>query len=176
VSDPYYQARTALRFPSNAMSSSAAQLIFLLTSGFILNMLGGLLGFPFIATPLISSFIYVSSRVNPMETVPFKFNIPIQSWMLPYGLMAVDCLQAQSAAAAVPHVLGIFAGHFYHFFANVYPLMGGRAFLQAPGWLRRRVEGSAIDPMREPPAGSASTGKKVGGQGRNLGVDLDEDN
>jgi hypothetical protein len=44
--------------------------------------------------------------------------------------------QAQSAAGAVPHLLGIFTGHIYHFFSIVWPQLGGRRYLTAPGTLK----------------------------------------
>jgi hypothetical protein len=49
--------------------------------------------------------------------------------------------QQQTAAAAWPHVLGILTGHFYHFFTEVWPTMGGKPWLQAPKWLLQRLGG-----------------------------------
>ncbi len=128
---------------------SAAQLMLTLTNVMVLLLLGGLMGFPFVSTPLISSFIYVSSRVDPMVIIPFKFDIRLRSWMLPYALMVIDCLEAQSTSAALPHIIGILSGHFYHFVSHIYPKMGGKAWLQPPGWLSRRLDGEQMNPMKE---------------------------
>lgn len=43
--------------------------------------------------------------------------------------------QQQSAAAAWPHILGIFSGHVYHFFKEIWPKLGGKERFIAPGWL-----------------------------------------
>ena len=51
----------------------------------------------------------------------FQFGITLKYWMLPYGLMVVEALQQQSAAAVLPHVLGVLCAHFHHFFAVVWP-------------------------------------------------------
>ncbi len=128
---------------------SASQLMLTVTSLIVLVVLGGLLGFPFVSISLISSFIYVSSRVDPMEILPFKFDIRLQSWMLPYALLVIDCLEAQSTSAALPHVIGILAGHCFHFFSGIYPKMGGKSWLEPPGWLSRRLNGEQINPMKE---------------------------
>ncbi len=128
---------------------SASQLMLTLTSLMVLILLGGLMGFLFVSTSLISSFIYVSSRVDPMAIIPFKFDIRLQSWMLPYGLLVLDCLEAQSKRAALPHVIGILAGHFYLFFSDIYPKMGGKPWLEPPEWLSRRFDSRQISPMKE---------------------------
>ena len=45
-------------------------------------------------------------------------------------------IQAQSAAGAIPHLVGIFTGHIYHFLSIVWPELGGRRYLSAPGTLQ----------------------------------------
>ena len=64
----------------------------------------------------------------------------IEYWLLPYVNAIVDALQAQSAAGAVPHVLGIFTGHVYHFFTCVWPAMGGKRYLTPPKAFKSMVE------------------------------------
>ncbi len=128
---------------------SASQVMLTLASLMVLVLLGGLMGFLFVSTSLISSFIYVSSRVDPMAIIPFKFDIKLHSWTLPYALLILDCLEAQSTSAALPHVIGILSGHFYHFFSEIYPKMGGKPWLEPPGWLSRRLDSRQINPMKE---------------------------
>jgi hypothetical protein len=74
-----------------------------------------------------------------------QFGLKIEYWLLPYINMIIDCLQAQSAAGAVPHIIGIFTGHVYHFFSVIWPKMGGRRFLAAPGALEAAISGGGKD-------------------------------
>ena len=43
--------------------------------------------------------------------------------------------------AAWPHVLGIFTGHFFHFFTKVWPALGGGSFLNPPQWVLDKLGG-----------------------------------
>ena len=55
--------------------------------------------------------------------------------------------QQQNIGAAWPHVLGIFTGHFYHFFTKIWPELGGRAWLATPKWLIRKLGGKEGEPI-----------------------------
>lgn len=70
-----------------------------------------------------------------------QFGLRIEYWLLPYVNMVIECLQSQSAAGALPHVLGILTGHIYHFFSVIWPKMGGRRYLAAPGVLEAVIAG-----------------------------------
>jgi hypothetical protein len=52
-------------------------------------------------------------------------------------------MQQQTPQAAWPHVLGIFSGHVFHFFTQVWPSLGGRAYLTPPKWVIDKLGGSA---------------------------------
>jgi len=152
---------------------------FLLVQTVILSLLGMLLGFPNMAQAMIAATVYVSSHLNPMERMPFQFGFVITSWQLPFAMMAIDCLSQQNAAAAWPHVLGIFSGHCFHFFTKIWPALGGRAWLETPKWFvnllggppRSNVAGVNLSSGRG--AGNKKTLKRKssssGGQGRKLG-------
>ena len=114
---------------------------FLLVQTTILSLLGLLLGFPLQAQAMIAAAVYVSSRMNPMEKIPFQFGLMITSWQLPFCMMVIDCLSQQNLAAAWPHVLGIFSGHVYHFFTRVLPALGGKGKLLPPKWFVKRLGG-----------------------------------
>ncbi|CAM9888058.1 unnamed protein product [Chrysoparadoxa australica] len=130
---------------------TAQAMIFMFTTFTVLNVLASLLQWPFASTSAISSVVYVSSRINAMDSIPWQFGLTIQSWLLPFGLMAVDTLQSQQLASAFPHILGIVAGHFYHFFTAIYPKMGGRDWLRAPDWMKRRLDGEDSPNFMEAP-------------------------
>eukprot|EP01036_Dinobryon_divergens_P023017 gene23019-31329_t len=122
-------------------NGTGAHAWFLLVETALLTVLGLLLGFPFLAQAMVAAIIYTSSRVNAMEKMPFQFGLVITSWQLPFCMMIIDCLSQQSASAAWPHVLGIFCGHVYHFFTEVWPALGGRPRLQPPQWILDRFGG-----------------------------------
>ncbi|CAM9399236.1 unnamed protein product, partial [Phaeothamnion confervicola] len=115
---------------------AAEQMLFFVFCITVLNLLAVATGWKFMGQQLGIALIYASSRVNPQDSVPFQFGLTVPSWLLPYGMAAVDVLQAQSSgagpAALVPHIVGIVVGHIWHFFSVVYPLLGGRKWLGAP--------------------------------------------
>jgi Derlin-1 len=137
---------------------------FLLVQMALLTTLGLALGFPFTANSMVSAAVYVCSHLRPMEQMPFQFGLNIVSWQLPYCLMAIDMLSQQAAAAAWPHVLGIFTGHCYHFFTKVWPSMGGNAWLKAPAFFEKRFGGRKSSNI----AGMDFRNKKEAGRGKVL--------
>ena len=70
------------------------------------------------------------------------FTVPY--WTLPFGLMASDVLQQQSGAAALPHVMGIITGHFYHFHTKIWPRLGGSEWLVPPDWVRGTLDEDGV--------------------------------
>lgn len=119
---------------------TSQHLVFLLSQVGLLSILSVLAGQPFFAPSMITAMLHVLSRAMPNQKVKWLvFTVPY--WSLPYGLMATDVLQAQSAMAALPHILGILSGHFYHFHKFIWPRKGGEDWLVAPAFLQRRLEG-----------------------------------
>jgi Derlin-1 len=76
------------------------------------------------------------AQYTPVFTVPY--------WTLPFGLMAADVLQQQSGSAALPHIMGILTGHFYHFHTNIWPKLGGSEWLKPPDWVKGRLDEDGI--------------------------------
>jgi derlin-1 len=145
---------------------TAQHLVFLLTQVMVLSMLSLLVGQPFFAPSVITAMLHVLSRSMPHQKVKWLiFTVPY--WSLPYGLMASDVLQAQSAMAALPHVLGIVSGHFYHFHKFIWPKMGGTDWLAAPDFLVRR-----FDPDAKKDAAKESVSKALKARKRNKGRKL----
>lgn len=141
-------------------------LIFLFTQLGLLTALNILLGLPFFTTSMITAMLHVLSRSMPYQNVKWLvFSVPY--WSLPYGLMATDVLQAQSAAAAIPHILGILTGHFYQFHKFVWPkLERGQDWLVAPDFLVKRLDPNAKDKddeaAKKPPPKKRKKGRKLG--------------
>jgi len=145
---------------------TAQHLIFLLTQIVLLSTLSALFGQPFFAASVITSMLHVLSRSMPHQKVKWLvFTVPY--WALPYGLMATDVLQAGSPLAALPHVLGIITGHFYHFHKFVWPKMGGEDWLVPPDFLVQRLDPNAKKSTKEVVNISLKSRKR--GKGRKLG-------
>lgn len=118
---------------------TAQHFVFLVSQVCLLSVLSALVGQPFFAPSMITSMLHVLSRAMPHQKVKWLvFTVPY--WSLPYGLMATDVLQAQSASAALPHIMGILSGHFYQFHKFIWPKMGGEDWLVPWNFLRRRLD------------------------------------
>lgn len=122
---------------------SAQFLIFLIGQIFLLSYLSSIFAMPFFGSSMITAMLHVLSRSMPNQKVKWLiFTVPY--WSLPYGLMASDVLQSQSAASAMPHIVGILTGHFYHFHKFVWPKVGGEDWLVAPSFLSRRFDKDSV--------------------------------
>jgi derlin-1 len=146
---------------------TAQYLVFLLSQAFILSAFSAIFGMPFFADSMITCMLYVLSRSLPHEKVNWLV-IKVPYWALPYGLMLADILQAGNAAAAMPHVLGILAGHFYHFHRFVWPKIGGDDWLTAPDFLLDRLDPQAKKAATKDTLSKALKSRKRG-KGKKLG-------
>mmetsp|Transcript_58137 Transcript_58137/g.87618 ORF Transcript_58137/g.87618 Transcript_58137/m.87618 type:complete len:337 (-) Transcript_58137:181-1191(-) len=146
----------------------AQHLIFLFTQVGMLTVLSILFGQPFFANSVITSMLHVLSRAMPHQKVKWLiFTVPY--WTLPYGLMITDVLQAQSASAAIPHILGILSGHFYHFHRFVWPKTGGENWLSAPGFLVELMDPNAAKKSAAKESLSKALKSRKRGKGKKLG-------
>jgi membrane associated rhomboid family serine protease len=127
---------------------TAQHVVFLLGQVFILSIASALFGLPFFGSSVITAMLHVLSRSMPQQQVQWLiFKVPY--WSLPYGLMATDILQTQSASAALPHILGIISGHFYFFHKFIWPKMGGEDWLVAPSFLGKKFDPNYFDPNKD---------------------------
>lgn len=146
----------------------AQHLVFLLTQIGLLSILSVLCGQPFFANSMITSMLHVLSRAMPNQKVKWLiFTVPY--WSLPYGLMATDVLQAQSASAALPHILGILSGHFYHFHRFIWPKTGGEDWLTAPDFLIERMDPNAATKSASKESVNKALKSRKRGKGKKLG-------
>lgn len=146
----------------------AQYLMFLLSQIGLLSLLSALLGVPFFTSSVITGMCHVLSRATPELKVKWIiFNIPF--WVLPYAIMLSDVLQSQSAAAAMPHVMGILSGHFYHFHRFVWPKTGGEDWLVAPDFLSDYMESNSASKKASKESISKALKSKNRGKGRKLG-------
>lgn len=120
---------------------TAQHLVLLLSQIVLLSIFSILLGQPFFASSIITALLHVISRASPYQKTQWLvFTVP--HWSLPYAFMVGDVLQAQSAMAALPHILGILSGHFYYFHKFIWPKVenGGEDWLVAPDAVVRRID------------------------------------
>jgi Derlin-1 len=143
-------------------------LVFLLTQIAVLAFLASLLGMPFFTSSVITGMLHVLSRATPDANVTWLvFKIPF--WSLPYAVIVSDVLQSQSAAAAIPHVLGILSGHFYHFHRFIWPKTGGEDWLVAPDFLVEYMDPNSASRNAGKESISKALKSRNRGTGRKLG-------
>jgi Derlin-1 len=148
---------------------TAQHIIFLLQQIVLLTILSTICGLPFFTNSVITSMLHVLSRATPHQKVKWLvFNV--EYWMLPYGLMLGDCLQAGNASAAMPHILGILSGHFYYYHRFIWPKTGGEDWLSPPDFILRRFDPDAKRESSKESINKAlksrrrSKGSKLGGK------------
>jgi derlin-1 len=147
---------------------TAQHLIFLLSQVVILSVMSALCGLPFFANSMITAMLHVLSRTMPNQKVKWLvFTVPY--WALPYGLMATDVLQAGNAAAAMPHVLGILSGHFYHYHRFIWPKTGGEDWLTAPDFIVNFLDPNAASKSSSKEALKKALKSRKRGKGKKLG-------
>lgn len=146
----------------------AEYLVFLFTQISLLTVFACVLGIPFFTQSVITGMLHVLSRAMPHQKVKWLV-ITVPYWTLPYGLMVTDVLQAQSAAAAIPHILGILVGHFYHFNRFIWPKTGGEDWLRAPDVLVAKLDPDAATKSAAKESIEKALQKRKRGKGRKLG-------
>lgn len=73
-------------------------------------------GLPFLAQALLSSVVYLWARLNPTQPLSIFGLFTVQAFYFPWVLVAMSVLMG---ASPVPNILGIVAGHVYHFLTDV---------------------------------------------------------
>jgi len=145
-------------------------IVFLFSQLFLLTLGSMLLGIPFFTNSVITGMLYVLSRAMPHQKVKWLV-VTVPYWTLPYGLMLSDVLQSQggAAAAALPHILGILVGHFYHFHRFVWPKTGGEDWLRAPDLLVEYMNSNEAKKDAAKASIKKALQKRKPGKGKRLG-------
>ena len=151
----------------------AEYVLFLATQIFILSVFSSMLMIPFFTQSVITGMLHVLSRAMPTQKVKWLV-ITVPYWSLPYGLMVTDILQAAQAqqspvSAAIPHILGILAGHFYHFHRFIWPKTGGEDWLRAPDFLVNKLDSDAASKSAAKESINKALQKRKRGKGKKLG-------
>ena len=147
---------------------SAEYFLFLVTQIGLLTVFASVLRIPFFTQSVITGMLHVLSRAMPHQKVKWMV-ITVPYWTLPYGLMVSDCLQAKSPAAAMPHILGILVGHFYHFNRFIWPKTGGEDWLRAPDFLVGYFDPDSVSRSAAKESIKKALQKRKKGKGKKLG-------
>lgn len=146
----------------------AQHLIFLISQLGILTSLCILFRQPVFGNSMITAMLHVLSRASPNQKVKWLiFTVPF--WSLPILSMVGDCLQAGNAAAALPHILGILSGHYYHFQRFIWPKIGGEDWLVAPDFLIERMDPNSAKKTAAKESLSKALKARKRGKGKKLG-------
>jgi len=143
-------------------------LIFLLSQLVALSFLSMLFRQPTFGGSVVTAMLHVISRITPKQKVKWLI-MDVPYWFLPCGFLIADCLQAQSAAAAVPHIVGILSGHFYLFHRFIWPKVGGEDWLSAPDFLIERMDPNAAKQSAAKSSLSKALKSRKRGKGKKLG-------
>jgi len=83
----------------------------------VLTLASSLLGgFPFLAPAMLSSIVYLWSRISPTQPLSIFGLFTVQSFYFPWVLVMITVLMGGSP---IPNLLGILAGHVYYFLVDV---------------------------------------------------------
>lgn len=143
-------------------------LVFMLVQLTLLSFASMLFRQPIFGNSMVTAMLHVLSRAMPHQKVRWLvMNVPY--WSLPYCTMLADCLQASSASAALPHILGILSGHFYQFHKFVWPKTGGKDWLSPPDFLIERMDPNAASKSAAKASLSKALKTRKRGKGKKLG-------
>eukprot|EP00793_Prasinoderma_coloniale_P005068 PRCOL_00000829-RA len=130
------------------------------------------LSMPFTAVPLVFMLMYVWSRYNPNSQVSLYGVLKLQSFYLPWAMVAITMLLGNDP---IPDLVGIAVGHVYYFLVELYPRAGGPALLNTPKWFESMFFSLGFrgdtTTRAQAQAQRAAGFRAFGGGGRRLGGD-----
>eukprot|EP00300_Choanocystis_sp_HF-7_P006925 c14987_g1_i1.p1 GENE.c14987_g1_i1~~c14987_g1_i1.p1 ORF type:complete len:230 (-),score=49.18 c14987_g1_i1:157-846(-) len=136
---------------SSRFRGKTAEFLFMFLIGAIAMLVGGvMLHIHFLGPSLTFMVVYVWSRRNSNIRMSFLGVFPFAAAYLPFVLMGFGMLLNTPMSN---DLLGIFIGHTYYFFEDVYPFLGGKRWLRAPAFLHALFGTEAIQnvvPEQEP--------------------------
>mmetsp|Transcript_21712 Transcript_21712/g.27653 ORF Transcript_21712/g.27653 Transcript_21712/m.27653 type:complete len:233 (-) Transcript_21712:33-731(-) len=136
----------------------------LLTTGFLLILIGFWWPFSTLGKSLILVIVYYWSRTNPSAVVSFYFGIKFEAVYFPWALTAMAILLGGSP---IPHLFGIAVGHVYFFLEDVAPLAYGYRLLKTPNFIYNMMDPSlnintGRVPQRAPVRRAWGNGQRLG--------------
>jgi len=107
-------------------------LYMLLVTSALLFVTGVFMNFVILSTGLLMVVIYVWARKNPDTVVSFMFGIQFKAIYLAWVMV---CFRMLLGGSIIMEITGILIGHIYIYFKDIYPLTGGRRFLETPQFM-----------------------------------------
>ncbi|GBG65233.1 hypothetical protein CBR_g50024 [Chara braunii] len=126
----------------NTFENRTVDFVYMLLFGMACMLGVGLLvpslGLYFLSVPLIFMLIYVWARENADANINFMGLFQYKGFYLPWMMLGLSLVFG--GRSPVSGLLGILVGHIYYFSTVLYPLAGGRNFLQTPLWVHKLVD------------------------------------
>ncbi|KAK9696191.1 hypothetical protein K7432_012602 [Basidiobolus ranarum] len=110
----------------------------LLLTGVSLLLIAPFVSMPFLGSPLNYTLVYIWSRRNPFIRLNFLGLFVFSAPYLPLVLLGFSMLL--SSKLPIGSIIGIFFGHLYYFFVDVWPnepASGGMRLLDTPQFIQR---------------------------------------
>lgn len=79
----------------------------------------------------VLSVMYLQRQIL-MSVCALSFVLKLQAFYFPWAMLALDVI---FGSPIWPDLLGIIAGHLYHFLTVLHPLAGGKNILKTPRWV-----------------------------------------
>merc|ERR1712137_62191 len=122
---------------------------------------------PFSAELMCFMILFIWSRNFPEQSVSLWGIVKLQSFYLPFGMMALITLMGGDFMSPA---VGIFIGHLFYFFGSIYPRAGGANPLATPQFLKNAVARAGIGSWNpaEVTAPMGAQARAFTGRGRRL--------
>ncbi|KAL6221896.1 hypothetical protein ACLB2K_005288 [Fragaria x ananassa] len=118
---------------------------------------------PFLGISLVFMLVYVWSREYPNANINLYGLVQLKAFYFPWAMLALDVI---FGSPIWPDLLGIIAGHLYHFLTVLHPLAGGKNILKTPRWVHKIVAryriGAPPPTSRSQPTGAAAAAPGTG--------------
>ncbi|KAL6221056.1 hypothetical protein ACLB2K_008808 [Fragaria x ananassa] len=118
---------------------------------------------PFLGISLVFMLVYVWSREYPNANINLYGLVQLKAFYFPWAMLALDVI---FGSPIWPDLLGIIAGHLYHFLTVLHPLAGGKNILKTPRWVQKIVAryriGAPPPTSRSQPTGAAAAAPGTG--------------
>ncbi|ETW01787.1 hypothetical protein H310_06368 [Aphanomyces invadans] len=154
--------------------ASADFAFMMLVGGVVLNIIGFILGYPFLGIPMIFMILYVWSRKHTEQIVSF-WGFKFKALYFPWAMIGFTLL---TGGDPIPELAGVFAGHVYYFMLEILPNTKNINLLKTPQFLtnlfpsdNRPMTGGAAPRQAGSGATTGPSRYNWGGGGRTLGRD-----
>ncbi|OHT00070.1 Derlin-1 [Tritrichomonas foetus] len=127
------------QFESQHFSHRLSNLVFIFVFSSILSMIfSAIFGSYSIASSVLTSLIYISSKLQPNQIINLFFVFQIPAAYYPFVSLVLSLVMGNSI---IPSLIGIASGHFLFYFLFILPIETGRPLFKCPNFLARLLDG-----------------------------------